>query len=99
MPSYNLTIKAKQDLVEIWEFTFEKWSKNQADKYYNLLIHQFNLLAENPYLGKNYRIIKDGYLGFPLKSHIIFYKISTGNKILIIRILHKRMDLSTRLKT
>ena len=34
MAKINFTKKAKIDLEEIWEYTYETWSEKQADKYY-----------------------------------------------------------------
>ena len=36
MAKYFLTHKAVDDLSKIWEYTYEVWSENQADKYYQL---------------------------------------------------------------
>ena len=33
MAKYHLTNKAVDDLSEIWDYTYEVWSENQADKY------------------------------------------------------------------
>jgi toxin ParE1/3/4 len=54
MANYKLTKKAVEDLENIWDYTFEKWSLEQADKYYSLLIYSCNLIGENPTIGKNY---------------------------------------------
>ena len=35
--SYKLTNKAVADLTNIWDYTVEKWSEEQAAKYYFLL--------------------------------------------------------------
>ena len=37
MAEYKLTNKAVEDLSKIWDYTFEVWSENQADKYYDEL--------------------------------------------------------------
>ena len=34
MARYKLTNKAVEDLAQIWNYTFNKWSENQADTYY-----------------------------------------------------------------
>jgi len=62
MPSYYLTNRAVEDLSQIWEYTFDNWSENQADKYYNSLIVNCNAIAQNPDLGKNYQGIKKNCL-------------------------------------
>jgi toxin ParE1/3/4 len=88
--------KAKTDLIDLWEYTYERWSLNQADKYYYILIDSINLIAKNPNIGKSYENVRPGYSGFHVKSHIIFYKIRDKETIGIIRILHERMDLPVK---
>ena len=53
----------------------------------------FRQLADNPELGNACDYIIDGYRKFPLASHVIYYQM-TDNHIKVIRILHKRMDVS-----
>ena len=38
MAKYKLSNKAVNDLTAIWNYTFDKWSENQADKYYLMLL-------------------------------------------------------------
>ena len=42
MAEYRLTNQAVEDLNEIWNYTFDEWSEEQADKYYEMLIRFFN---------------------------------------------------------
>jgi len=51
-------------------------------------------LSENPDIGKSCDEIRDGYRKFPQGSHVIFYKQMGSQEILIIRILHKSMDVN-----
>ena len=98
MAKYRLSNKAVEDLANIWNYTLVKWSEKQADKYYNLLIDTFIEISKNPGLGKDYSDIFENILGFRVGRHIIFYRISAGKGIEIIRILHERMDLEIRIK-
>lgn len=98
MTKCELSKKAIQDLDNIWEFTFEKWSENQADKYYNMLVESFKQTGYNPGQGKDYSIIMAGLKGVNSGRPIIFYQESDGIKIEIIRILHEKMDLKNRLE-
>jgi len=97
MPDYKLTHKAVEDLTGIWNYTVEKWSEKQADKYYRLLIDNFDELSRNPGLGKSYSDIIENILGFRVGRHIIFYRIIQSNKIAFcgafagIRIFHLRI--------
>lgn len=95
MANYNLTQKAVADLADIWNYTYETWSENQADKYYQMLLDTCNLLANKPSKGKNYANIHPGLMGYKALRHIVFYIPSDG-KIEIIRILHTSMDLKNK---
>ena len=98
MAKYFLTNKAVEDLSKIYEYTFEFWSENQADKYYEELINFCQLLAENQMIGRIYTEIYPDLYGFLANQHIIFYRILTKDKIEITRILGAEMDLKNRIK-
>ena len=98
MAKYHLTNKAVEDLSNIWEYTVDTWSERQADDYYNMLIASFQKITENPQLfGLKYEEIAEGLHGYRANKHIIFYRILADEDILIIRILHQRMDLKHRI--
>lgn len=96
MAEFKLTNKALEDLSKIWDYTFEVWSENQADIYYEMLITNCQEIADNPHLGKNYEGIAQNLLGMKTNRHIIFYRTINQNYIEITRILHERMDLNKR---
>lgn len=98
MAKYLLTNKAVEDLSKIWEYTYEVWSENQADKYYFELLGDCQELAENQNLGKNYDEIDNQILGYNSGQHIIFFRILTEKEIEVTRVLHSRMDLKIRIR-
>ena len=97
MAQYKLTNKAVEDLSKIWDYTFEVWSEQQADKYYDGLISNCQEITENPDFGKNYDGISKQLLGVKANRHIIFYRTLNENYVEITRILHERMDLKKRI--
>ena len=97
MAKVILRQEAIDDLNDIWEYTFEKWSENQADKYYATIKFACKGIGENPELGKVYTEISSNLLGLKSGKHIIFYHQVSENEIEVIRILHERMDLKNRL--
>ncbi|MDB4583065.1 type II toxin-antitoxin system RelE/ParE family toxin [Draconibacterium sp.] len=97
MAKFYLTNKAVTDLTNIWNYTFEQWSEQQADKYYQILIENCEEIANNPGMGKNYDGIMSSLLGFKVNRHIIFYRIVSSEQIEITRILHEMMDLRNRI--
>lgn len=97
MSKYKLTNKAVEDLTNIWDYTFDKWSEKQADKYYKILLENFQNIADDPKIGKQYDGVKDELLGFKVNRHIIFYRQLDDQPIEITRILHGGMDLKNRI--
>ena len=95
MGKYSFTKKALNDLIEIWDYTVEEWSQNQAEKYYDLIMASCLDLANNPQLGKSYNIVIVNVLGYKCGKHIIFYREITKNEIEIERVLHAMMDLKS----
>lgn len=97
MAKYELTKLAVVDLTEIWEYTVEKWSEQQADRYYNLLLDSCQDIANNPELGKNYEGVINDLFGFKTSRHIIFYRKRIDQPIEITRILHGQMDVKNKI--
>ena len=89
--------KANEDLNNIWNYTYENWSENQADKYYATIKFTCKEIGENPELGKIYNGVSQNLLAIKIEKHIIFYTSVSENEIEIVRILHERMDLKNRL--
>jgi toxin ParE1/3/4 len=94
--AYVITKKAVSDLEEIWLYTVEKWSIDQADRYYNLIFDEIQFICKNVNAGKSMEHVRKGYRASKVKSHLIFYRIQ-NNIVEVIRILHERMDIENRL--
>lgn len=95
---YKLSNEAENDLENIWLYTFENWSYEQADRYLNLIINEMEYLCTKPESGVNFGSIRKGYFRTKVKSHLIFYKVNKiKSELEIIRILHERMDIENHL--
>ena len=97
MAKFYLTNKAVQDLGDIWDYTIDNRSENQAELYYSLLIDSCQEIAHKPKLGKSYEIVEKNVLGFKTGQHVIFYRIITEKEVEIVRILHGMMDMKNHL--
>lgn len=93
----KLSKKARNDLREIWFYTFENWSEKQADLYIGLLREKIEYLAMNPKNGRDFSHRGKNFKFSQVKSHLIFYREISLKEIEIIRILHQRMDIENRL--
>jgi toxin ParE1/3/4 len=88
--------EALSDLEEIWLYTFETWSLEQADRYYELIIKEIDFVCKKPKFGKSLNSLREGYYSTKVKSHFIFYKISS-TELEVVRVLHESMDIPNRL--
>lgn len=89
---------AIKDLEEIWVYTYNNWTLEQADRYYEAIINEINFISNHHKIGKSVDYIKKDYRVAEVKSHLIFYKINKQKILIVIRILHKNMDIENRLK-
>ena len=97
MAKVILRQRAIDDLNNIWDYTFEKWSEKQADKYYATIKMACSGIGGSPDIGNEYEGISRNLLGFKSGKHIIFYRQKSKERVEIIRILHERMDLKNRI--
>ena len=96
--NYKISKQAEIDLENIWLYTFEEWSLQQADYYFDLLMNEIEYISENPKSGKDYSNVRKGYFRSKIKSHFIFYRINLKeDEIEIIRILHQQMDIDSHI--
>lgn len=89
---FNITPRAKADLNNIWNYTVETWSTEQADRYITDIYKKFSWLANRPNVGKHRPDILDSYYCFPHAQHLIFYLIRKKS-IDIIGVPHRSMDI------
>ncbi len=88
---YQLTEEAATDVEEILRYSENRFGITQTEHYFEALKRCIELLADNPNIGHSAEDILPEYLRFPYESHIIFYK-KLSTSILVVRILHERMD-------
>jgi len=97
MVTYHISKPAQIDLEDIWSYTFKNWSKNQADRYYNLLLSECEYISNHFEHGKVMDHILTGYRCSAVKSHLIFYKFGKDGLVEIIRILHQMTNIKSHL--
>jgi toxin ParE1/3/4 len=56
--NYKISAKAAEDIEDIWFYTHENWSLEQADRYVNLIFDEIEYVAANPNSGKDFRHIR-----------------------------------------
>ena len=91
MGSYTLSQKADDDILHIARASVRQWGLARAERYVLGLHETFGRLAEFPDIGRHVDEIRPGCLQMANASHVIFYR-KTEAGILIVRVLHERMD-------
>ena len=97
MPAYIISEKALEDINNIWIYTAENWSVEQADRYYNLIIDEIEYIVDDLDMARDFGKIRKSYRYSKVKSHLIFFKKDKTNEIEVVRILHERMNIENRL--
>jgi len=88
---------ALSDMDGIWDYSAETWSTKQADIYLNTLRSACRNLLSRRRIGQSAYEIKPGHFRLFVVSHTIFYRFDVENNLIIERILHQSMDVSSRL--
>ncbi len=96
MRRIEFTPKAQRDIEEIWDYSFERFGFEKAEAYLRELQRAAETVAEDPRRGPACDNIRSGYRKSPVGSHILFFRASES-RILIVRILHQRMDFEPHL--
>ena len=96
MHSIVQSSQAEQDLTDIWIYTAEEWNLAQADMYIEELVAGIERLSTHPELGYPRDDIRTGYRSLNASQHIVFYTV-TDNEVLIVRVLHKSVDVQRHL--
>jgi toxin ParE1/3/4 len=87
MSEFALTKRAEADLFDVFLFGYEQFGEKQAEAYAAELEHVFQLLADNPRMGREAETIARGDRRHEHRSHIILYEQApTG--VLILAIVH-----------
>ena len=90
MPAYSLARLAESDLKSIIQFTMKTWGMVQTKRYSHGIRDCFQLLANNPLLGRSCDSIRPGLRRFEHGKHVVFY-LSLSDGLLIVRVLHQQM--------
>lgn len=86
MGVYRLSRKAEIDIAEMYEFGIYKFGLLQAQKYFLGMHDVFQVLGENPNLGRDATEFIENLKRFTYEAHTIFY-LPTANGLFILRVL------------
>jgi toxin ParE1/3/4 len=88
--TFRVSGEAEADLDGILAYTTGTWGWRQTDQYIAKLEDGFDLLAQNPSIGRACESIRAGMRRFEIGKHVVFYLPDPGG-VLIVRVLHQQM--------
>lgn len=94
---YRLVPRALADLDDIWRYSAETWSIDQADRYIDSLVRVFETIVAMPALAHERRELTPPVRIHVHESHLIVCVIANDH-IAILRLLGCRQDWLVILK-
>lgn len=88
--------RARDDLKQIWRYSFDQWGELQADSYLEKLHKGLQRLRSHPEIGVSREQIRPGYRALQIGQHQFYYRVGEET-IEIVRVLHERMDADRHL--
>lgn len=92
MAGFRLTPDARSNLMQIGLYTEQRWGRQQRMDYLKMIDDCFRMLADAPLQGKVRPEIHHRLRSYPVGRHIVFYLIRDEALIVIVNVLHARMD-------
>ncbi len=91
LADYRLTPNAEADLEDIWRYTAQAWSPDQADTYIDSLVQTIETLVAMPTIAREREEFDPTVRIHPAAEHLIIYRVEESF-LLVIRILGGRQN-------
>ncbi|MBO3759087.1 type II toxin-antitoxin system RelE/ParE family toxin [Ciceribacter sp. L1K22] len=92
MAEVRLSPAARQDFLDIGDYTRDRWSEIQAERYLRQILSMIAEIGAHPFSGGEVTSLRTGYRRRRCCSHLIFYVIQEDGMVEVLRILHERAD-------
>jgi len=97
MPLIHKTKEAREDLINIWRYTYKNWGEEQADRYNNELDKTIKLLAKEPLISRLREELDPPVRIHHFNHHLIVY-VEIERGISLVRVLHESSDYESHLE-
>jgi toxin ParE1/3/4 len=89
---------AVRDLDRIWTWTADRWGVARAERYLRAIRDPCTALATGDHSGTDASEIRPGYRKARAGRHVLFHRLQPDGTVEVVRILHERMDVPSRLR-
>ena len=87
----KLSQEGYDDLVNIQNYTYSEHGESQWKKYGQDLDSGLKHILKYPLSGRKRDDIPEGYLAWPVREHVMIYRVERKT-IFLVRVLHSKMD-------
>lgn len=91
LTAFRLTPAARNDLEDIWLYTAQQWSFQQADRYTDILEDTFERLLFMPEMARERPEFDPPVRIHPSAEHLILYRVEEDH-LVILRVLGAGQD-------
>jgi len=85
------TALAEEDIKDIYKYSYKNFGEAQAEKYYDGLEERFIAILNKDAHSQDYSHIESGLRRVNYEKHAIYYE-TYEDEIIILRVLHQKMD-------
>ena len=83
---------AAKELLAIWDYSFENWGVDHADRYVGEVNVMFERIADGSALSRPVDDLRPGIRKVAVGRHVVFFRES-ADAVEVVRVLHERMDV------
>lgn len=99
MKKISLTKAARADLRGIYAYTYVEWGEQQADTYLGALREAMDRIADGTGTARPLRSRHANMFKQKQGRHLIVFRQQADGRLLVVRVLHDRMDMMRSWKT
>lgn len=92
MAEFRRTRQARASLMQIGLYTQQRWGRQQRIDYLKIIDGCFQRLADDPKQGKARPYIHGQLRSYPAGKQVVFYLIKEKGLVVIVNVLHERID-------
>lgn len=91
------TKAARADLRNIYAYTYVEWGEQQADTYLDGLRQAMDSILNDTAMVRPLKSRHENMFKLQQGRHLIVLREQADDSVLVVRVLHERMDIETQL--
>ena len=89
---WQLSPKARREMMRIWQYTADHWGADQAERYVRQIEHDLTAAAAGSPLVRPF----GDYLRISSGRHVCIFRRDAKGDVVVMRVLHQSQDIPAR---